>query len=248
MRKLAIVALFFILGTTASADTLYIPMAGKTPGANLTFFSTDLRIFNRSTTEPIQVELRFLKQGEDGRNAPGTVVTVPAREAIAINDVAGFLEPGVTAAVGAIRLSSAGSFVASSRTWTPDPNRPFLGTYGQFVPALAPSAAAKKSVVLHVVSLPEFRTNVGAMNPGTSEAVVSARLFGFDGTALGHSAQFTLPPQSTRQSSLYDLFGGAYLTSGYVVFESAEPVFTWASAVDNFSGDGIFIVGSRDGE
>lgn len=250
MKSFIAAALLSLAAGAAGAKNLYIPVAGKTPGANGTSFRTDVRIFNPSPAYSIDVTLHFLPHGIDGRNIPGTVVRIQPREMAVIDDVAEFLVPGGSPIVGAIRLDSdtdaSYDFIADSRTWTPA-NAPHPGSYGQFVPALDPVDALIQSVVLHVSSVPQFRTNVGVMNPGSAEATVTISLYVAQGTYALHAAPLTIPPKSMRQVSLHDLFGGLYLPDGYLVFNSTLPVFTWGSVVDNFTGDGFVVPGRPEG-
>jgi hypothetical protein len=90
---------------------------------------------------------------------------------------------------------------------------------------------------------PEFRTNAGVMNPPQETAIVKLKLVGIDGNPLLESAVLEVPPQSMRQWSTGELFGGVYMADGVILMESTAPVFTWGSIVDNQSGDAIFVRG-----
>jgi hypothetical protein len=48
---------------------------------------------------------------------------------------------------------------------------------------------------------------------------------------------------NTMSASAERDFRGAYIAEAYVVFEARKPVFTWASVVDNLSGDSMFVRG-----
>ena len=63
----------------ADARNLYIPIAGEVPGANNTYFRTDVRIFNPSFVDDIDVSIHFLPAGQDGSNISGQVFQVPVR-------------------------------------------------------------------------------------------------------------------------------------------------------------------------
>lgn len=251
MRIAAITALLLSLaGTTASAKNMYVPIAGVTPGANGTFFRTDLRIFNPSTERDMDVTLHFLPTGIDGSNIPGRVFVVPKRGVLVLDNVVPTLLEGATQAVGAIRIDSdtdkSYEFIASSRTYTDSTNPSQAGSYGQFIPARDPADARKKTVILHVANQPKFRTNVGAMNPGDTAATLKFRLLGKDGVTVLESAPKEVLPKSMKQFSTFELFGGFYMEDGSITVESSEPVFTWASVIDNFSGDAIFVSGVED--
>jgi Family of unknown function (DUF5719) len=235
------------LTTTALAKNMYIPAAGKTAGANGTYWRTDVRIFNPSIYNDINVSLHFLPQGMDGRNIPGRAFHIGKRQTLVLDDVVAVLAPGMTGA-GAIRIDSDHAhtnddFIATSRTYTnsTDPMRP--GTYGQFVPALEVTEARTSTAVPQVAVRPDVRTNVGVMNPTQEDVTVQIRILGTDGQVLGGSVSVNVPPKSMRQWSLSQLFGGLYLGDATVIIDATEPVFTWGSIIDNDSGDAIFVRG-----
>ena len=247
MRHLAnAVLLSLLFASSLEAKNLYIPVAGVTPGANGTYWRTDLRIFNPSDKDDIQVSLHFLVADTDGRNIPGRIFNIRRGEMLTLENVVAILAPELPSAIGAIRIDSDTNadydFIATSRTYTPS-RTAAGGTYGQFVPALEATEARTKTVVLNVAQTMEVRTNFGAMNPGNSPVTLTARLFGFNGVPFLESAQVVVQPKSMRQWSQAELFGNAYIGDAYVVFEASEPLITWAAVIDNVSGDGIFVRG-----
>ena len=249
MRKLIIAAVATLFVIPVFAKNRYIPVAGLTPGAQGSFWRTDLRIFNPSATHELEVSLHFLPAGVDGRNIPGRAFQIRPREVLVLDNVVATLAPHFPSVIGAIRIDSdtdaSYDFVATSRTYTtsPDPQRP--GTYGQFIPALDAGDATRESVILNVAQRPDVRTNFGVMNPSQTAATVKAIMFGFEGTPFLESPEFLVEPKSMRQWSMAELFGSAYVHEAYVVFEATTPVFTWGSVIDNLSGDGIFICGTE---
>ena len=113
--------LLSLAALNASAKNLYIPVAGEVPGANGTYFRTDVRIFNPSYVHDIDVSIHFLPMGMDGSNISGQVFRVPKRQMLVLDNVLRKLY-GVTApAVGALRLDSdtdnSYDFIADSRTY-----------------------------------------------------------------------------------------------------------------------------------
>jgi hypothetical protein len=238
------------LATTAFAKNKYIPAAAKAPGANGTYWRTDVRIFNPSDVDDINVSLHFLPQGMDGRNIPGRGFPIGKRETLVLDDVVSMLAPWAASAVGAIRIDSDHShtnddFIVSSRTYTGtgDATRP--GTYGQFVPAFEVTEAARSAAVLHVASRPDVRTNVGVMNPNLEPVTVRFTLLGIDGQPFLESVPLVVPPRTMQQWPMTDafLFGGVYSENGVIIADATAPVFTWGSILDNYSGDAIFVRG-----
>lgn len=244
MRKLVFFALS-LLATSSFAKNMYIPVAGRVPGANGTFWRTDVRIFNPSAVSDIQVTLHFLPMGLDGSNIPGRLVTVPKRQMVVLDDVVGnFFE--LPSAIGAVRIDSdtdfSYSFSADSRTYTDSTSG---GTFGQFVPAM--DGAFKKSVVLHVSRTNAFRTNAGVMNANREPVVVTASLVGADGTLMTPEVALTIPPMSMIQSDIASMFGTTReVANGFILFDATLPVLTWASVIDNQSGDPVFVPGAED--
>ena len=169
MRARTFVLALTLLAGAAQAENMYIPVAGIAPGANNTLFRTDVRIFNPAPYA-IDVTLHFLPTGVDGSNISGRVFHVGAREMIVLDNVVERINPGTQTALGAIRIDSdtdaSYAFLADSRTWTSNPMPNGFGGYGQFIPALHPDEAKRETVILHLASTPEHRTNIGTMNPG----------------------------------------------------------------------------------
>jgi hypothetical protein len=247
MRTLVLALL--LTTTPVFAKNMYIPAAGFTPGANGTYWRTDVRIFNPSIFDDVVVTLHFLPQGMDGRNISGRAYRIGKRETLVLDNAVATLAPYLTSAVGAIRIDSDNGggydgFIATSRTYTTsaDPMRP--GTHGQFVPALAEDEARTSTAVPQIAVRPDARTNVGVMNPGSGNVTVQIRILGTDGGLVVRSASLDVPPHSMRQWSLAELFGGLYVADGTLAIDASAPVFTWGSVIDNDSGDPIFVRGA----
>lgn len=252
MKRVVVLLALALSALTASAKNLYIPAAGIAPGANGTFFRTDVRIFNPSTTKTIGVSVHFLPLGIDGSNISGRIVFVEPRKMAVLNDIVGTFLQVPAPAIGAIRLDSdedvSYEFSADSRTYTDSPNPAVAGTYGQFVPALEASAAQRKTVVLHVSSSSAFRANVGLMNPyGYVEASATLSLHRADGTLIAEAPALSVLGHSMVQRSIASVFGSVPdFEDGYITVDSTQPIFAYASVVDNRSGDQTFHLGAKD--
>lgn len=237
------------LAASAFAKNMYVPVAGVTPGSNGTFWRTDVRIYNPSSAQGIDVTLHFLPQGMDGTNISGRVFHLGPRETLVLDNVVATLAPHLTHAVGAIRIDSdtdqSYDFIASSRTYTGTGIATRPGTYGQFVPALEAADATRSAAVLHIAARPEVRTNLGVMNPGLEPVTVKFTLMGIDGQAFLGSLPLVVPPRSMQQWAMTDplMFGGLYAAYGTILMDATAPVFTWGSVIDNDSGDAIFVRG-----
>ena len=248
MRKtIAVAVLTLVLAASASAKNMYIPTAGVTPGANGTFWRTDLQIYNPSTTDDIEVSLHFVPQGMDGRFISGRSFRITKGGVLILNNVAARLAPNTPHVIGSIRIDSdtytSFEFIASSRTYTDSLIGSQPGTHGQFVRALDPAEAKKTTILLHGAESADFRTNIGAMNPGLEPATLKVTLLNHDGSVFESREGLTVPARSMEQWSLSAIFGGLYSENALVRIESTVPVFTWASVVDNYTGDAIFVNG-----
>jgi hypothetical protein len=240
-----------MLALTAQARNFYIPVAGAAPGANNTYFRTDVRIFNPSTTRDIDVTIHFLPPGQDNTNISGQVFHVPKRQMIVLNNVAGSLVGWHPPLLGALRLDSDTdadyNAIIDSRTYTEVPNDPSAGTYGQFIPALEVSSAIKKSVALHASASAASRTNVLMMNPQSVPATVTVSLVLPDGTLAAPSVTVTIPPMSMHLQLAPALFNTTReLPDAFVHFDSDQPIFSGISVIDNRTNDPFFVPGIED--
>ena len=250
MKRLILVAAL-LLATAATAKNLYIPVAGEVPGANNTYFRTDVRIFNPSYVDDIDISIHFLPAGIDGSNIPGQLFRVPKRQMLVINNVLRQMVGVTTPAIGALRLDSdtdkSYDFIAESRTYTDSPHEAAPGTYGQFIPALDVETARQKSIVVHATQNANFRTNAGIMNPQRAPATVTPSLVFPNGSLIAEGAPITIPPMSMIQTSVAAMFGtDRTFDDAFIVFDSTQPVFTFISVIDNRSGDPFFVPGAED--
>lgn len=181
-------------------------------------------------------------------SATGEMITkhgaVGAHQAIRIDDVVGSYF-GRTNTLGAIRADLPGNLIATSRTFTTSSN----GTYGQFIPflpsdegfaPLAPGGAARE--VLHIERSSAFRTNVGAINTGGSDAVIRFALFDAAGQALG-STDRTVGPLQVLQFPVDALTSSPFADGRIEVqmLSGSRGAIAWASVIDNVTGDPIFV-------
>lgn len=247
MKRLRILIVAMLICFPAMAEEQIVPAAGRVVGANQTVFRTDLRVVNLTTTVAI-VQVTFLPSNTNNESATGVPVTIASRASLQIDDVLGTLF-GVDVGVGALRLSSDSLFLATSRTYTPMVGCP--GTNGQFVPALDPASATARSVIAHAqlsaTGASGFRTNVGAVNPGSTTVDIRLQLRSGDGVLLG-SASFSVLPLSHAQVSVAALFSQQSLTTSnaFVEVNASGPVLAYLSIIDNVSGDSMFVPASPD--
>ncbi len=247
MRRVLITTMvvFLLSGLAASAEEVrWLPVAASNAGLNGTVWTTDLWIFNRALDAPIEVELAFLPDAAGTTDPAEVTVTIPAFTSVYLHDPVGSLffenRPG------AIRLRSEHPFEARSRTSNDGGAK---GTYGQGIPALAPSEALGGGVLLGAANIAGedgVRTNVGILNPGIdSQNVLVFVQDGETGASIG-AKHVDVGPLGWTQFNVFDLVGAADLeVSNAVVRVVSAPqpgLYSYLSRVDNRSGDAMFVL------
>jgi hypothetical protein len=250
MKRLLLIILLLV-APAALARNLWVPAGGAAQGLNNTYFRTDLRLFNPSSTFTLPVTLHFLPQGMDGSNISGRIVFVPPRQSVTLENVVGNFLQWPLPAIGAIRIDSDNDqdypVIATSRTYTDSPNPAVGGTYGQFVPALEATRAVKTSIVLNAANSAAFRTNAGAMNPNRTAATVTFSLVFENGALVAPEYTTEIPAMSMIQISLPAMFGTIpAFNNAFLHVDSTEPVFSFLSTIDNASSDQVFVLGVED--
>ena len=243
-RTLSILILFAV-ATAGYAKDVYLSVGGS-----VGVFRTDARIFNPSTTKDIQLQAYFLPVGNANNSAIQPIsVTVPKRQMASYDDVVASLFHA--SGVGAIRLTCADDFVATQRIYAQASN----GTLGQFVPGLDVTTSQKNAVLIQLKSSTAFRTNIGAVNPNSSAANVTWRLYDKSNTLVATGPAVVMPPfaviTATSMASTF-FFGSTFnagtfdLSDSWVTYASDQPIFAYASVVDNGTTDPTFIPSSTD--
>jgi plastocyanin len=213
-------------------------------GGSVGVFRTDASVFNPSQTKDIQVQAYYLPVGNtDNSSVQPIAVTVPKRQMLVFNDVVTSLFHASN--LGAIRFKSDDDFVATQRIYAQTAS----GTLGQFVPGLDLSTAKKAGVLIQLKSNSAFRTNIGAVNPNSVAANVTWKLYDKQNALIGSGRNDMMPPfavLSPQNLAAYLNAGSADLTDAWVSYTSDQPLFVYASVVDNASTDPTFIPGSED--
>ena len=222
------------------ADTVTLPVATSATGRGGVPFVSDVRVFNTSYTDVLNVTAAYRFNG-----ATHAFQLAP-REARGFDDICTtvFATPQ---SLGAVDFTSDnGGLVVTSQLRSPANGG---GHVGMFVPGL-PSSAASEVTVLTSLANGESRTNIGVYNP--NEVAVTATIRLFDGPVLLGTKPVSLGAHATIQTNdIYGVlgFGSLVRTDGYATVESSvaqAPLFTYAAEADNQSGDLILIVGAAD--
>lgn len=211
-------------------DMLTIPVVGRAPGANETFWRSDVTLFNPSTAE-MTVTLRY---GNEDRT-----LVVGAGETEVLADVLSTF--GLTAGSGALFVSWNGGTgpVVTSRTYTSTETG---GTYGQ---SIDPLASLKTSMVVPGLRNDgSFRTNVGFFNGGTESETFAVVVLTPSGNELARRT-LALAPNAQVQHSVSALFPSVTASAFTMVMEgdANARLFAYGSMVDNASGDPVFFAG-----
>lgn len=249
MKRILILINFLLLCGNSYAFDSFIVAAARADGANGTFFRTDLRLVNLSSSDA-EAGLIFLPSNLDNQAAIPVRVSIGPRESLELDDVVGNLF-SVMSGVGAIRIISDTDLAVTSRTYTPSGDPACPGTLGQFIPA-TPGTEALTNGMIPNVSFSNnpgagFRSNFGAVNPANVAVTSTVTLRVGEGTVIG-TAVVTLPPYGHVQQSIAGLFGVsmADTTNAFIEIGASGPVLAYVSIVDNQSGDSIFIPAQRD--
>ena len=243
-RKAFLPAALLIAGACPliGAETVTLPVAASVTGVGGVPFVSDVRVFNTSYTDVLNVTAVYRFNGQTAQ------FQLAAREAKAFDDVCVslFSTPGSLGAVEFSSAGAAGSLVVSSQLRSPVSGGGFVG---MFVPGLPSSAAHAVTVLTGLVS-GDSRTNVGVYNPNDTAVTATIRLY--DGPVLLGTKTVGLSGHAVTQTGhIYAEvgFGSLVRSNGYATVESdnpGAPLFTYAAEADNRSGDLILIVGTAD--
>lgn len=226
--------------TNGFSKDVYLAIAGTVNN-----FHTDARIFNPSTTKDITVQAYFLPTGSSTNASVQPVsITIPKRSQKTYDDVvtAIFNASGL----GAIRLSSDDDFVATSRIYAITGP----GTLGQFVQGMDSTTTIKNGVLIQAKSTGSaYRTNLGAMNPTSTTANITWRLYDKNNAPIGAAKNDTLPPYGSfgpTNITTYFGTGTTDLSDAWIGFTSDQGLFAYISVLDSGTTDPTYIPASAD--
>jgi plastocyanin len=232
LRLPLLLLVLFTFTTSVFAKDVFLSIAGTVGN-----FHTDARIFN-PTSKEITVQAYFLPVGLVNNSAVQSVsITIPKRSMKVLDDVV----TGVFSAsgIGAIRLSCADDFVATSRIYA----QTATGTLGQFVQGLEGSSGMKNGVLIQMKSNSAFRTNIGAANPNNVTANVMWYLYDKNNALIGTGKAETMPPYGVLgPTNVVGYFNTtADLSDAWVAYVSDQPIFSYVSVLDSVTTDPTYI-------
>lgn len=212
-------------------QSLTIPVVGRAPGANGTFWRSDVTLFNPNAG-PLDVSLRF------GERV--LTVQVPANQTVVLADVLSS-RFDTSAGSGALFLSWTAERgpVVTSRTYTSVVDG---GTYGQSIDPIA--ALGRTSYIPGLRNDSSFRSNVGVVNGGADAELVTLIVLSSFGTELARATTLVRPGE-LHQQSVSAMFPNVNSSSFTLAIEgdADAKLFAYASMVDNASGDPVFFSG-----
>jgi PKD repeat protein len=214
----------------SEGGSLALPVVGRTPGANGTFWRSDIMLFNPST-DGLPVTLRY-------GDAEQTL-TIGAHDTEVLADILSSFD--LTSGSGALFVSWDGDAgpVATSRTYTTVESG---GTFGQ---SIDPMASLKSSMfVPGLRNDGSFRSNVGFVNGGNETETFSVVILSPSGTELARNI-VTLGAKAQVQYSVSSLFPNVNSSAFTLMMEgdANAQLFAYGSMVDNASGDPVFFAG-----
>ena len=211
-------------------DDLVLPAVGRVPGANGTFWRSDVTLFN-PTSERMTLTLRY--------GGASRTLSLDARDTDVLADILSFFNQ--TSGGGPLFVSWSGPTgpVVTSRTYTSVESG---GTFGQSVDPIA--ALRSTLFVPGLRNDSAFRSNLGFVNGGNETETFTVTVLSPSGTELARNT-LTLAPKAQVQYSVASLFPNVNASSFTlsVQGDANAQLFAYGSMVDNASGDPVFFAG-----
>ncbi|MEN8164268.1 MAG: PKD domain-containing protein, partial [Acidobacteriota bacterium] len=212
--------------------------AANISGSSGTNWVSDLVLWNPSGST-VNANLFFLESERDNSDVQGRSVSIESWHSIKFGDVVGTVF-GRNRAAGAILVGGNQQLKTSLRTY----NDAASGTFGQFIAGLAAGEAigpAQPARLIQLTRNDDYRTNIGFSNASDNTVTVNVDLYRNDGSQIAtHS--YEIEPFGFFQKT--DIIG-TDVEDAYAIVESSTPdadYFTYASVVDNRTGDPVFIM------
>jgi heme/copper-type cytochrome/quinol oxidase subunit 2 len=233
-RHLLIALLFVCASAHAAPRTIVVPAIASIHGAGGTFFRSDVHLFNHSSTR-VSAQLTFRCWSGQSCGSPASLVLEP-RSNRRIEDVVNtlFATPETAGALEIVYDDAAGPVTVRSRMYT--------NGYGQGIPGLELGAAYRISLLNFVPLVAAMRSNAGAYNPNDAPASTTWELHRADGSLIRTSMRVVV----ARESFQFLVSGETNEPGAYFIVSSDLPIFTYVSAVDNQTGDAVFVTAAQD--
>ena len=261
---------FAILIDDATGDGLFEPAGNPAPsssdvivtqasyarGNNDTFFKTNLYVTNVGAS-PATLAVSLIPRLLTGTPAPPAVIPLGPGQTLekldVLNTQFGLQDP--SAAGLRIHPTGPAQLVVSTRTFV----EKFGGTFGFFIPGLSTSSSGVIGLGTGRVTAIQLdqssaatgsRSNFGMAEIGGADVLVHVTAKSGDtGGVLGAKSYF-VSANTSFQANVTDILGsGAVATNIYLQFElegGAGKILAYGVAVDNTSGDAIYIPAAKE--
>jgi len=239
---------------SSPGEDLIIAQASHAIGGNGDFFRTDLYVTNVGAS-PAGFTMSLLPRVLTGTPAAAPSHTLAPGQTLELSDVlAGEFGLDNPSAAGLrIHPTPGARLVVSSRTYV----EKFGGTFGFSIPGLpsdrAFGAGDGTSAVLQMESTTAasgFRSNFGFAEVAGADATVRvAAVSGYTGEEFG-AALYTVRARQSFQAGVADLVQGLPVSNVYLrmrVVSGSGRVLAYGAAIDNTSGDAIYIPAQSEG-
>lgn len=220
-----------------AGEDVLVPIVGRVPGANDTFWKTDLTISNLSTVnETVPVTLSLT----DGTGIVSSELRLSAGETVLLTDVLLGVFQRQTG-TGALRVTGDAPLLVRARIYT---SHPAAGEFSQSVQGLPVDSLAQENDLSGITFEKGSRTNVGIASPhGAATATLTLR-DRFGSTMRTHAVAVPAG-QVVQLNDILRILLAEPLDAGSIHVSSTLPVYAYASVVRNDSGDPLFIAGTE---
>ncbi|NOZ79996.1 MAG: hypothetical protein GXP48_12625 [Acidobacteria bacterium] len=234
------------------APSWMIPAAANTPGLRGTYWRTDVNLHNPHEYD-LPVVVQFLPSGQANWSADVIYVTLKPWETVNLWDVLGpklFDWSGtgallIYADTDQVDCSSQGScdFLATSRTYTPDPFNPG-GEFGQAFPGVSVDDGLSWDTYAYTTGVMNdgttFRANAGVASWTDAWVTVQMDVQDAGGDIL-RSETFDVPPFGMVQRRIRTAVDAGTVVFSLVDGPDDSLVFPYATVVNQLTGDPTYL-------
>jgi len=223
-----------------------IPAAAHSPGAEDTFWLTDLQILNPGT-DPVDISVSFLPPETDNTGTTSIDLRVGGGSALNLLDVVANLLQAEGA--GALRIEHTEPLLFASRTFNDKPD----GTFGQYIPGIGPDDGIEPGQTVRFIGLAgneDYRTNIGCTNASAEAASFTVELFDSTGTLLWTGEETLEPLGWIQLNRVFETAGAGSQTGATArVSNTSENagIVAYASIVDGGTGDPTYVSSTLPG-
>lgn len=228
-----------------SGGSLIIPAIAHAPGAEETFFISDVRLLNRGDSEAV-VSAIYTASGHDGTSQFASVdLAISPGQQVSLDDLVD--SRFRSAGIGTLEIrGDVDDLIVTSRTYNDSP----LGSFGQFVPAVSmDDATTAGGEPIHVLDLRNddaFRSNLGFVDLTGEGGLISWVLFDEAGRPIEEGSLMLAPHGHAQVPVLGGVGGPSHPLARAEVRLAGGParIGAYGSVVDNRTGDAMFVPAS----